>query len=102
MVQSKKEHAEYMRTWRLKQKEKQDEIEKQIDKQAEKVSQQPRTKRTFDDTWREPKTNLEPQYPHKHDESMGCCLWGLPSDYDKPKPKSNQQILTELDPNHSE
>jgi len=33
---------------------------------------------------------------------MGCCLWGLPQDPDKPKPKSNQEQLKSEFDNHAE
>ena len=79
MPQDKTEHRNYMRVWRLNQREKQDKIEKQIDKRVEKVSQQPRKRRELtpvDDAWgREPETGLEPQYERK-EQHLGCNIWG--------------------------
>jgi hypothetical protein len=104
-MDKKEKHAEYMRNWRLKQREKQDEIEERLIKQANKISQHQHAKRKepdiLDENYgREVETHLEPQY-QKQNRAVGC-LWGLPDDDDKPKPKSFQDILRDLDPKHSE
>ena len=109
MPQTKEQHAEYVRNWRLKQKEKQDEIEKQLNQQANKIKQvgnQPqRTKKELtilSDSWgSEPQATLTPQYP-KQEESYGVNAWGSSDSSEQPKPQSNQDILRQLDERHSE
>ena len=109
-MQDKAKYAEYMRNWRIKQKEKKDLIDNQIAKQDEKRNQVKKTNKLektdiYSDSWggkvRKVETNLQTQYPDEK-EDYNFSLWGSVTDPQPKRKHSYQDILRQEFGNYSE
>ena len=100
-------HAEYMKNWRIKQKEKKDLLDEQIAKQNEKLNRLKKTNKLektdiYSDSWgREVEANLQPRYPDEK-EDYDFSLWGSVTEPQHKHKRSHQDTLKQEFGSHRE